>query len=214
MTSVGGTKNFNPEVAVSRFASGGGFSNYFPRPAYQASTVDAYVASLNGLHDGLYNKSGRAYPDVAAQGNFDVVVWAQSIIRVGGTSASSPTFASVIALVNDALLAKGKPTLGFINPWLYSKAYKTLTDVTVGSSFGCNTTGFPAQAGWDAVTGFGTPVSQVSERYGGKANAIADSLCRTSASLSRPLSRRMAVLGAVTGVVMSGRGSVECDFDH
>lgn len=62
-------------------------------------------------------------------------------------------------LVNDALVAAGKKPLGFINPWLYSKAYKTFTDVTIGSSFGCNTTGFPATTGWDAVTGFGTPVS-------------------------------------------------------
>lgn len=64
-------------------------------------------------------------------------------------------------LVNDALVAAGKKPLGFINPWLYSKAYKTFTDVTIGSSFGCNTTGFPATEGWDAVTGFGTPVSLV-----------------------------------------------------
>lgn len=47
--------------------------------------------------------------------------------------------------------------LGFLNPWIYSGAYKALNDVTSGSSFGCNTTGFPAQKGWDAVTGFGTP---------------------------------------------------------
>jgi len=157
VTSVGGTANFNPETAVTRFASGGGFSNYFSAPSYQQSTVNAYIKSLNGEHDGLYNKSGRAYPDVAAQGNHDVIVWAGNIRTVGGTSASSPNFAAVIALVNDALLAAGKPTLGFLNPWLYSKAYKTFTDVTIGSSFGCNTTGFPAQAGWDAVTGFGTP---------------------------------------------------------
>lgn len=37
-----------------------------------------------------------------------------------------------------------------IAAWIYSGAYETLTDVTTGSSFGCNTTGFPAQAGWDA----------------------------------------------------------------
>jgi subtilase family serine protease len=78
---------------------------------------------------------------------------------VGGTSASSPNFAAVIALVNDALLAKGKKPLGFLNPWLYSKAHKTFTDVTIGSSYGCETDGFPAQKGWDAVTGWGTPVS-------------------------------------------------------
>jgi tripeptidyl-peptidase-1 len=29
--------------------------------------------------------------------------------------------------------------------------------VTSGSSIGCNSTGFPAAVGWDAVTGFGTP---------------------------------------------------------
>jgi tripeptidyl-peptidase I len=78
---------------------------------------------------------------------------------VGGSSASSPTFAAVIALVNDALLAKGRKPLGFLNPWIYGGAYKALTDVTAGSSFGCNTSGFPAQEGWDAATGFGTPVS-------------------------------------------------------
>jgi tripeptidyl-peptidase-1 len=159
VTSVGGTANFNPETAVERFASGAGFSNYFSAPDYQTKTVNKYVKSLKGQFDGLYNKTGRAYPDVAAQGNHDVIVWAGIVRTVGGTSASSPNFAAIIALVNDALLAKGKKPLGFLNPWLYSKAYKTFTDVTIGSSYGCNTTGFPAQKGWDAVTGWGTPVS-------------------------------------------------------
>lgn len=159
VTSIGATANFTPETATTRFASGAGFSNYFAQPEYQASTVDAYIASLNGTYDGLYNKSGRAYPDISAQGNLDVIVYAGELIRVGGTSASSPTVAGILALVNDALIAEGKPVLGFINPWLYKEAYKTFTDITIGSSYGCNTTGFPAQAGWDAVTGFGTPVS-------------------------------------------------------
>ena len=86
-----------------------------------------------------------------------MIVWAGNVSTVGGTSASSPTFAAVIALVNDALIAKGKSPLGFLNPWIYGGAYKTLTDVTSGSSIGCNTSGFPAEVGWDAVTGFGTP---------------------------------------------------------
>ena len=93
----------------------------------------------------------------ACGSNHDVIVWAGNITTIGGTSASSPTFASVISLVNDALLAKGKSPLGFLNPWLYGGAYKALTDITGGSSYGCHTSGFPAQAGWDAVTGFGTP---------------------------------------------------------
>jgi tripeptidyl-peptidase-1 len=72
VTTVGGTQGFEPEVAVQRFGSGAGFSNYFSVPAYQEDPVNAYIASLNGLYDGLYNKSGRGYPDVAAQGNHDV----------------------------------------------------------------------------------------------------------------------------------------------
>lgn len=74
-------------------------------------------------------------------------------------SASAPTTASIISLVNDMLLAAGKPVLGFLNPWLYAGGSAAFTDITSGSASGCGTTGFPAQAGWDAVTGFGTPVS-------------------------------------------------------
>jgi hypothetical protein len=44
--------------------------------------------------------------------------------------------ASVISLVNDALIAKGHPTLGFLNPWIYSSAHELLTDVTIGDSSG------------------------------------------------------------------------------
>lgn len=68
MTAVGATYNFNPEVAVQRFASGGGFSNYFARPSWQNNVTDKYIASLGGAYKGLYNPNGRGYPDVAAQG--------------------------------------------------------------------------------------------------------------------------------------------------
>jgi tripeptidyl-peptidase-1 len=57
---------------------------------------------------------------------------------VSGTSASAPTFASIIALLNDELIAAGKPPLGFLNPLLYS-APETLTDITSGNNPGCNT---------------------------------------------------------------------------
>lgn len=62
VTSVGATASFLPEVAVSRFGSGAGFSNYFGMPAYQVSAVEGYLAKIGGLYTGLYNTSGRAYP--------------------------------------------------------------------------------------------------------------------------------------------------------
>lgn len=160
VTTVGATQGYEPEVVVQRFGSGAGFSNYFGRPAYQTSAVEGYFGKIGNLYSGLYNRSGRGYPDVAAQGNHDVIVWAGNVTTIGGTSASSPTFAAVIALVNDALIAAGKPALGFLNPWLYGNGSKALTDITSGSSIGCNTSGFPAEVGWDAATGFGTPVSR------------------------------------------------------
>ena len=163
VTAVGATRNFTPEIAAfdsrNGFTSGGGFSNYFPRPAYQDKAVSAYLATLGDEFAGLYNRSGRAFPDIAAQGQSYAVVWNGTLVRLDGTSASTPAASAVIALVNDALIAAGKPPLGFLNPWLYSKGYEAFTDVTSGSAAGCNTTGFPAGTGWDAVTGFGTPVS-------------------------------------------------------
>lgn len=163
VTSVGATKGFAPEVAAfdpaNGFASGGGFSNYFGRPDYQAGAVDRYLGALGATYAGLYNASGRAYPDIAAQGQQFAIYWAGRRRLVDGTSASCPTAASVISLVNDALIAAGKPPLGFLNPWLYSQGYAGFTDVVSGSAIGCGGNGFEAGEGWDPVTGFGTPVS-------------------------------------------------------
>lgn len=89
VTTVGGTKNIEPEIAAfdsaNNFASGGGFSNYFPRPTYQTDVVPAYIKSLDGQFDGLYNTSGRGYPDIAAQGFRYVVVWNGTLIALDGT---------------------------------------------------------------------------------------------------------------------------------
>ena len=162
VTTVGATKDFNPEVVAINnsigYSSGGGFSNYFKRPRYQADVVDAYVESLGDQYAGLYNRSSRGYPDVSAQGFDYAIFWNGRERSVDGTSASTPTFAAVVSLLNDARLAAGKPTLGFLNPFIYKKGYKGLTDVQSGSAVGCGLDGFPATKGWDAVTGFGTPV--------------------------------------------------------
>ncbi|KAF8492103.1 tripeptidyl peptidase A [Gautieria morchelliformis] len=156
VTSVGGTANV-PEVAVTRYGSGGGFSNYFARPAYQDGAVLPFLQSVGSTNQGLFNAAGRGIPDVSAQGdNFEIFFQGQALLT-GGTSAASPTFAGVVALLNDARIAAGKPSLGFLNPLIYSKARKAFNDITVGSNPGCGTQGFSCRAGWDAVTGLGTP---------------------------------------------------------
>ncbi|KAF2136827.1 uncharacterized protein K452DRAFT_362269 [Aplosporella prunicola CBS 121167] len=161
VTNVGATKGFAPEVVAhdeaNGFASGGGYSNYFAQPAYQRAVVEAYTASLDGAYKGLFNASGRAYPDLAVQGQHYAVTWGGQNVHVDGTSASTPAAAAIISLVNDALLAAGKKQLGFLNPWLYAGGWKAFNDVTSGSAVGCGVDGFPAAEGWDAATGWGSP---------------------------------------------------------
>ncbi|KAA1475870.1 family S53 protease [Dentipellis sp. KUC8613] len=154
MTSVGATTGV-PETSAS--FSSGGFSNTFAQPSYQASAVSAFLTKLGNTNSGKFNRAGRGFPDVAAQGDNVEIVFQQEFGLVAGTSCSSPIFASVVSLLNGELIAAGKPALGFLNPFLYSTGASALTDITTGDNPGCGTNGFPAVAGWDPVTGLGTP---------------------------------------------------------
>lgn len=161
--SVGATQNFSPEVAVDPslggFYSGAGFSNLYPMPNYQKSAVNAYRAQLGATDAGQYNTSGRAYPDVSAQGSRYVITLGGRDAAVSGTSASAPTFASIVALLNDARRKKNRGNVGWINPAVYA-AMNQFTDVTSGTSNGCGTSnlGFPVKSAWDPSTGVGTPL--------------------------------------------------------
>lgn len=76
--SVGATQSFSPEVMVDTklagFYSGAGFSNIFSTPSYQTSVVSAYETTLGSTDSGYYTKTGRAFPDVSAQGSLQEVV--------------------------------------------------------------------------------------------------------------------------------------------
>ncbi|KAJ7366057.1 family S53 protease [Mycena albidolilacea] len=155
LTAVGSVHGISPEIA-STFSSGG-FSNYWGVADYQSDAVAAFLkAQGTTTNKGLFNTTGRGYPDVSAQGENVQIVSSGSTGGVDGTSCSSPIFASVISLINDKLIAAGNPPLGFLNPWLYANA-DALNDVTTGSNPGCGAKGFTARAGWDPVTGLGTP---------------------------------------------------------
>ncbi|CAK5274504.1 unnamed protein product [Mycena citricolor] len=154
LTAVGSVTGSAPETA-STFSSGG-FSNYWGTPSYQSSAVSAFLKAQGSTNSGLFNSSGRGYPDVSAQGENVQIYSGGSLEGVDGTSCSSPIFASVISLINDKLIAAGNAPLGFLNPWLYANP-SMLNDVTHGSNPGCGHAGFKAVSGWDPVTGLGSP---------------------------------------------------------
>ncbi|KJA23288.1 hypothetical protein HYPSUDRAFT_201573 [Hypholoma sublateritium FD-334 SS-4] len=158
----GNTVN-DPEGACEQVIfSGGGFSNIFAMPSYQALAVSAYEsAHLNPspFLAGTFNTSGsRAFPDISANGANYVIGIDGVLGLVFGTSASAPVVASMITLINDARIASGKGPVGFINHILYSPIFApAFNDITMGGNHGCGTPGFNATKGWDPVTGVGTP---------------------------------------------------------
>ncbi|KAI1305721.1 peptidase S8/S53 domain-containing protein [Xylaria venustula] len=169
VTSVGSTRYLN-ETAT--YFSSGGFSDYWSRPLYQELAVKQYLNKIGDKFAPYYNHKGRGFPDVATQGYGFRVYDQGSLNGYQGTSCSAPTFAGIVGLLNDARLRAKLPTLGFLNPLLYLNPH-ALNDITLGGSTGCDGTarfhgapnGSPvipyaswnATAGWDPVSGLGTP---------------------------------------------------------
>lgn len=157
VTSVGGTKNYPGQPEMADQLSSGGFSNRWARPVWQQAAVTKYLESSDLPDNRRYHTTGRGFPDVAAQSENFMVILDLIPYPVSGTSCASPTVAGIVSLLNDLRLQKGQPSLGFLPPLLYSNFTPTFTDIVKGSNPGCDTNGFPALPGWDAVTGLGTP---------------------------------------------------------
>merc|ERR1711998_292237 len=105
----------------------------------------------------MHGATGRGFPDIAAQSVSYPVVANGITMSVAGTSCASPCSGGIFGLLNDARLAAGKTSLGFLNPMLYSNP-DALNDCTQGTQGGClGQSGFPALEGWDPVTGLGSP---------------------------------------------------------
>jgi tripeptidyl-peptidase-1 len=169
ITAVGGT-NFQTKSVIGAESAwdcgGGGFSDTFAQPTWQASAVNGYIAKATAAgvlpSQSLWNATGRAYPDVAALGGqtnpYCVAIKGGSFGGVAGTSASCPVVAGIFAQLNDARLKAGKSSLGWLNQFIYANG-QCFNDVNDGTMNNCNkgTTGFSALDGWDPATGFGSP---------------------------------------------------------
>ena len=173
VTAVGATRFIGQdasgksgEMATDQFGSGGGFSGLFNRSKapWQSSDVAGYLKKDAGdlPPPTAWHQNGRGTPDVSAAGEGFQVIANGKILSVGGTSASAPTFAAIVSLLNEARLQAGKPAMGYLNPFIYKNA-NAFRDVTVGSNKinrggGAFKYGWECKEGWDPATGHGTPI--------------------------------------------------------
>jgi subtilase family serine protease len=149
-----------PAAGPASRASGGGFSQLFPRPAYQAGIAD--IEAARGIPDVAADADPRTGMALAISGGGQDGI----LIGGGGTSVAAPLWAAVIALADQYA---GRD-LGFVNPALYrigrsASYHQAFHDVTAGTntveSPAQAITGFQAAPGWDPVTGWGSPNAQV-----------------------------------------------------
>jgi subtilase family serine protease len=161
--------------------SGGGYSTVFPRPDFQAVLPpgSTYAGSSPGAPGP--NTNMRGVPDIAYQASSrtGVLVYLTESLSnnragtgcgganpcstgwyvVGGTSASAPQWAGLIAIADQM----AGHNLGYINPALYriandpGKYAADFYDPTVNCNKTTSIPGWCASKGWDAVTGLGTP---------------------------------------------------------
>ena len=169
VTAVGGTSaffsskgNYYKEAVwgepLETWGSGGGFSTAFKQPSYQVAP---------GL--GRTTLSGRGVPDVACDADPDVSGWDIFTLSSprggveegasGGTSAATPCWAAMTALIDEDLKEQALPEIGFANPALYDFSRDPVGMpatpfhiVTEGSNLH-----YLAAAGWTAASGLGTP---------------------------------------------------------
>jgi pseudomonalisin len=153
--TTGSALSYIPEIAWNEsgavsggselFASGGGTSIFYARPYWQSGIGMRQVpdvALTAALHD--------AY--LICESNCTNT---SSYLGAAGTSAATPSFAGLMALV----VQKMGQRQGNVNPVLYSLAQKdpsVFHDITTGNNSVPGLTGFSAGTGYDPVTGLGS----------------------------------------------------------
>jgi subtilase family serine protease len=180
LTASGG---YSSETAWS--GSGGGYSSNEPEESYlktvqtSGEQSDADVSYDADPNSGFYVRDGGNWYDV------------------GGTSAGAPQWSALIALANQGRAAAGKAALSNADQSIFSLASSDFHDITTGSDGA-----YKASAGYDVVTGRGTPI----------ANLIVNGLVAATNPTTTTSGATVAVAPkAATNAAVSGPGASGSD---
>jgi hypothetical protein len=182
-------------------AGGGGFSRFWPRPSWQKGT---------GVTN-QFSTGARQVPDIslhASPAEHGYPIYCTTAVcggagwtTVGGTSASAPLLAGIVADMNSYSRAHGGQRLGYANPFLYDRFAAdpaAFRDVTRGDNNPISPGPYPATAGYDLASGIGTP----------KAAALAVDLAGYVPVAPNPVVTQLTALPARDQVVRYGHAVV------
>jgi len=138
------------ETASNEGASGGGVSDQFPLPSWQANAgVPARAAASSGT-------GGRGVPDVAGNADpttgYQIYSGGQAQV-VGGTSAVAPLWAALVSRLAEATGQR----FGLIQPALYTGVTPGVDVPGFHDIVSGNNGAYAAGPGWDACSGLGSP---------------------------------------------------------
>ena len=149
------------ELATGFGATGGGYSVVYDEPSYQQGTIHG------GKQLGVADVSYSAAVLHGLLTYLDIPGLAPGFYLFGGTSAGSPQWAAILAMIDQ----RAGKDLGFINTALYhigqaqSHFSASLFDVTSGDNSFAGVPGFSAGPGWDAATGLGSAAADQLSYY-------------------------------------------------
>ena len=172
------------ELANNEGATGGGVSNVFPLPSWQATA---------GVPKPTNSAGGRGVPDVSGDADpstgYVIRVDGKNMV-IGGTSAVAPLWAGLLAVAN----AQNGKSAGLVQPAIYAaKGKAAFNDITSGTNYAGTTVGFKAGPGWDPCTGLGSPIGTkliVAVNPGSSTSAKRKSKHQRRPRKSRPQVRR------------------------
>ena len=195
---VGGTtlyldSNGNRSSETAWTGSGGGVSSVYSEPSYQT---------------GWQTANRRGVPDVSFLADPNTGVFVYDSVNggwfvVGGTSASAPQWAALVALANQLRVNSGSTPVSSLNDSLYSLAQgSTTTPYTVNPAYFYdvsqgNNGGYLATAQYDFVTGLGSPVANA------LVPALAPSTQNPNFSISATPASQTTTAGASAGYTVS-----------